>query len=161
MHQNFWAPIILNSVFVLQTFRPTSQNLQKLLICPTFLLSIMNLLMFSAKLKLKFSLLITPITSKSIWKRVLNLWLALYTFFQHLNKSLLRNSLRKILTQVLSNQSYLHMVHQSYLLKRKMVHCTFVSTSTVLTTSPRRITIHSCSSPTYWTHLAKFGSIQR
>ena len=92
---------------------------------------------------------------------VLNLQLALYTLFQHLNKSLSRNSLRKILTQVLSNQSYLHMVHQSYLLKRKMVHCTFVSTSTVLTTSPRRITIHSCSSPTYQTHLAKLGSTQR
>ena len=80
---------------------------------------------------------------------VLNLQLALYTLFQHLNKSLSRNSLRKILTQVLSNQPYLHMVHQSYLLKRKMVHCAFVSTSTVLTISPRRIAIHFCSSPTY------------
>jgi len=41
-----------------------------------------------SKIKLKFSLLIVPMTSKSIWKRVLNLWLALYTLFQHLNKRL-------------------------------------------------------------------------
>jgi len=60
--------------------------------------SITNLPMFSAKLKLKLSLLIVFITSKSIWKRVLNLWLALYTLFQHLNKKLSRNSLRKIST---------------------------------------------------------------
>ena len=66
--------------------RLTLQNLQKLLISPMSLPSIMNLLMFSAKLKLKFSLLIILITSKSIWKRVLSLWLALYTLFQHLNK---------------------------------------------------------------------------
>jgi len=44
--------------------------------------------MFSAKLKLKLSLLIVPMTSKSIWKRVLNLQLALYTLCQHLNKRL-------------------------------------------------------------------------
>ena len=87
-HQNFWTPIILNSIFILQIFRPTLQNLQKLLICPMFFLSIANLPMFSAKLKLKFSLLIVLMTSKSIWKRVLNLWLALYTLFQHLNKRL-------------------------------------------------------------------------
>ena len=43
---------------------------------------------FSTKLKLKFLLLIILMTSKSIWKRVLNLQLALYTLFQHLNKRL-------------------------------------------------------------------------
>ena len=161
MHQNFWAPTISNSVFVLRTFRLTPQNLQKLLICPTFLLSITNLLMFSAKLKLKLSLLIILITLKSIWKRILNLRLGLYTLFQHLNRRFWRNSLRKILTWVLSNQPHLHTVHQSYLLRRKMVHCTFVSTSTDLTTSPRRIAIHFHSSPTYWTHLTKLGSTQR
>ena len=162
VHQNFWAPTISNSiVFVLWTFRPTPQNLQKLLICPTFLLSIINLPTFSAKLKLKLSLLIVLMISKSIWKRVLNLWLALYTLFQHLNKRLWRNSLRKISTQILSNQPHLHMVHRSYSLRRKMVHCAFVLTSTDLTASPRRIVIHSHSSPTYWTHLAKLGSTQR
>ena len=141
--------------------RLTLQNLQKLLISPMSLPSIMNLLMFSAKLKLKFSLLIILITSKSIWKRVLNLRLALYTLFQHLNKRLWRNSLRKILTQVLSNQPHLCTVHQSYLLRRKMVHWAFVSTSVDLTASPRKIVIHSRSSLTYWTHLAKFRSTQR
>jgi len=79
MHQNFWAPTISNSVFVLQTFRLTPQNLQKLLISPMSLPSIMNLLTFSAQLKLKFSLLIVCMTSKSIWKRVPNLQLALYS----------------------------------------------------------------------------------
>ena len=103
MYQNFWALTISNSIFVLQIFRPTPQNLQKLLICPTFPPSITNLPMFSAKLKLKFSLLIILMTSKSIWKRVLNLQLVLYTLFQYLNKRLWRNSLRKISTQVLSN----------------------------------------------------------
>ena len=125
------------------------------------LLSITNLLTFSAKLKLKFSLLIILMTSKLIWKRVLNLWLALYTLFQHLNRRLWRNSLRKILTQVSSDQSHLYMVYQSYSLRRKMVHYAFVSTSADLTTSPRRIAIHSHLFPTYWTHLIKLGSTQR
>jgi len=58
----------------------------------------MNLPTFSEKLKLKFSLLIVLTTLKSIWKRVLNLQLALYTLFQYLNKRLSRNLLRKILT---------------------------------------------------------------
>ena len=149
IHQKFWAPTILNSVFILQTFRLTPQNLQKLLISPMSLSSITNLPMFSAKLKLKLFLLIIPITSKSIWKRVLNLRLALYTLFQHLNKRLWRNSLRKISTRVLSDQSHLCTVHQSYSLRRKMVHCTFVLTSTDLTASSKRITIHSYSSPIY------------
>ena len=56
MYQNFWAPIISNSVFTLWTFRLTLQNLQKLLTFSRSLLSITNLLTFSAKLKLKFSL---------------------------------------------------------------------------------------------------------
>ncbi len=81
MHQNFWAPIILNSVFALWTFRLISQNLQKLLVFLMSLSSITNLLMFSAKLKLKFLLLIILMSSKSIWKKVFNLWLALYTLF--------------------------------------------------------------------------------
>ena len=161
MHQNFWAPIISNSVFVLWTFKPTPQNLQKLLISLMSLLSIMNLLTFLARQKLKFSLLIVLIISKSIWKRMLNLWLALYTLCQHLNKRLWRNSLRKISTWVLSDQSHLRTVHRSYSLRRKMVHCAFVSTSADLTASSRRITIHFCSSPTYWTHLAKLRSTQR
>ena len=161
MHQNFQAPTISNSVFVLQTFRLTLQNLQKLLTSPMFLLSIMNLPTFSAKLKLKLSLLIILITSKSIWKRVFNLWLALYTLFQHLNKRLSRNSLRKISIQVLSDQPHLRMVHRSYLLRRKTVHCIFVSTSTVSTVSPKRIAIHSRSSLTYWTYLTKLRSTQR
>jgi len=63
-----------------------------------FLPSITNLPTFSEKLKLKFSLLIVLTTLKSIWKRVLNLQLALYTLFQYLNKRLSRNLLRKILT---------------------------------------------------------------
>ena len=161
MHQNFWAPTISNSVFVLWTFRLTLQNLQKLLISPMSLPSIMNLPTFSAKLKLKFSLLIILMTSKSIWKRVLNLWLARYTLFQHLNKRLLRNSLRKISTRVLSDQPHLRMVYWSYSLRRKMVHCAFVSTSADLTTFPKRIVIHSHSSPIYWTHLAKLRFTQR
>ena len=161
MHQNFQAPTISNFVFILWTFRLTPQNLQKFLICLTSLLSITNLPMFLAKIKLKFSLLIILMTSKSIWKRVLNFWLALYTFFQHLNKRFSKNSLRKISTWVLSNQPHLCMVHQSYPLRRKMVHCTFVSTSVVLTTSPRRIVIYSHSSPIYWTYLAKLKSTQR
>ena len=161
MHQNFWALIISNSVFVLRTFRPTLQNLQKLLISPMSLPSIMNLPTFSAKLKLKISLLIILITSKSIWKKKLNLRLTLYTHFQHLNKRLSRNSLRKILTQVLSDQPHLCTVHRSYLLRRKTVHCAFVSTSVVSTVSPKRIVIYSCSSLTYWTHLAKLRSTQR
>ena len=65
------------------------------------------------------------------WKRVLNLRLALYTLFQHLNKRLWRNLLRKISTRVLSDQPHLHMVYQSYLLRRKTVYCAFVSTSTL------------------------------
>jgi len=81
MYQNFWAPTILNSVFIFQTFRLTPQNLQKLLILPMSLSSIMNLPMFLAKIKLMFLLLIILITSKSIWKKVFNLWLALYTLF--------------------------------------------------------------------------------
>ena len=161
MHQNFQASTISNSVFILQTFRPTLQNLQKLLISPMSLLNIMNLPTFLARQKLKLSLLIILMISKSIWKRVLKLWLALYTLFQHLNRRLWRNSLRKILTQVSSNQPHLHMVHQSYLLKRKMVHCAFVLTSAILTASPKRIVIHFCSSSTYWIHLAKLGSTQR
>ena len=160
-YQNFQAPTISNFVFILWTFRPISQNLQKLLICPIFPLSITNLPTFSAKIKLKFSLLIISMTSKSIWKRVLNLRLALYTFFRYLNESLSRNSLRKILTQVLSDQPHLCTVHRFYLLRRKMVDCVFVSTSAVLTVSPRKIAIHFCSSLIYWTHLAKLGSTQR
>ena len=161
MHQNFQTPTILNSVFVLRIFRPTLQNLQKLLISPMSLLSITNLPMFLARQKLKFSLLIILMTSKSIWKRVLNLLLALYTLFQHRNKRLWRNSLRKISTRVLSDQPHLRMVHRSYLLRRKMVHCAFVSTSTVSTVSPKRTVIHSRSSPIYWTHLTKLGFTQR
>ena len=161
MHQNFQAPTILNSVFVLQTFRLTLQNLQKLLISPMFLPSIMNLPTFLARQELKFSLLIILMTSKSIWKRVLNLWLVLYTLFQYLNKRLWRNSLRKISTQVLSDQPHLRTVHWSYLLRRKIVHCTFVSTSAVSTVSPKRIAIYSCLSLTYWTYLAKLRSTQR
>ena len=130
----------------------------------TFLMSlpsITNLPMFSTKLKLKFSLLIILITSKLIWKKMLNLWLATYTLFQHLNKRLLRNSLRKTSIQVSFDQPHLYILYQSYSLRRKMVYCVSVLTSTVLTTSPRRIVIHSYSSPIYGTHLTKLGFIQR
>jgi len=72
-----------------------------------------------------------------------------------------RNSLRKTLTQVSSDQFHLHTVHWSYLLRRKMVHCAFVLTSVVLTASPRKITIYSYSFLIYWTHLAKLKFIQR
>jgi len=109
----------------------------------------MNSLTFSAKLKLKFSLLIILMTSKSIWKKVLNLWLALYTLFWYLNKRLSKNSLRKTSTWVSSDQPYLHTVYQFYLLRRKMVHYAFVSTSAVLTASLRKITIHFCLSLIY------------
>ena len=103
VHHNFWALATLNFVFTLWTFRLTLKNLQSLLIFLMFLLSIMNLLMFSAKSKLKSLLLIVLMISKSIWKKVLNLWLALYTLFWHLNKRLL-NSLRKTSVQVSSDQ---------------------------------------------------------
>ena len=149
MHQSSWSPTISNSVFVLWTFRLIPQNLQKLLIFPMSLLSITNSLMFSAKLKLKFLLLIILTTSKSIWKKVLNLWLAPYILFWYLNKRLSRNSLRKISTWISSNQPHLCMVHQSYSLRRNMVHCASILTSTVLTASPRRIVIYSYSSPIY------------
>ena len=88
MHQNSWTPTISNFVFTLQTFGLIPQNLQKLPTFPMSLLSIMNLLTFSAKLKLKFSLFIILMTSKSIWKKMLNLWLAYYTLFWYLNKRL-------------------------------------------------------------------------
>ena len=52
-YQNFWALVTLNSVFTLQIFRLTPQNLQKLLIFPMSLLCIMNSPTFSAKPKLK------------------------------------------------------------------------------------------------------------
>jgi len=74
---------------------------------------------FSAKLKLKSLLLITFMTSKSIWKKMLNFWLASYTLFQYLNRRLWKNSLRKTLIQILSDQSHLCTVYQSYLLKKK------------------------------------------
>jgi len=53
------------------------------------------------------------------------------------------------------------MVHRSYSLRRKMVHCAFVSTSAVSTVSLKRIVIHFRSSPIYWTHLAKLGFTQK
>ena len=87
----------------LWTFRLILQNLQKLLIFLMFLPSIMNSPMFSAKLKLKSLLLIILMTSKSIWKKMVNLQLALYTLFWHLNKQFWRNSLRKISIQVSSD----------------------------------------------------------
>ena len=43
----------------------------------------------------------------------------------------------------------LYIVYWSYLSRRKMVHCASVSTSTVLTTFPERIAIHSYLSPIY------------
>ena len=104
-YSNFWALAILNSVFILQISRLTLQNLQRFLTFPMSLPNITNLLIFSAKLKLRFSLLIVLIISKSIWKKVLILQLALYTLFQHLNKKLLRNSLRKTSTWVSYDQS--------------------------------------------------------
>ena len=63
-YQNSQAPAILNSAFVLQTFRLILQNLQKLLIFPMSLLSIMNSPTFLAKLKLKSLLLIVCNLSK-------------------------------------------------------------------------------------------------
>ena len=86
IYQSFWALASFNSVFTLWTFRPTLQNLQRFLIFPMFLSSTTNLLMFSAKLRLNSLLLIIIIISKSIWKKMLNLWLALYTLFQHPSK---------------------------------------------------------------------------
>ena len=109
------------------------------------LLSITNSLIFSEKLKLKSSLLIIFMISKSIWK-VLNLWLAPYTLFQHLNKRLWRNSLRKTSIWVSSNQPHLCIVHQSYSLRRKIVHYTSMSTSAVFTGFSKRIAIHFCIS---------------
>ena len=140
-HQKFWALATLNSVFALQTFRPTLQNLQRLLTFPMSLSSITNLPTFLAKPKLKYSLLIILIISKSIWKKVLNLWLALYTLLQYLNKKLQRNSSRKTSTQVSSDQSPLHIVYWSYLSRRKMVYCTYMSTYVALTAFPKRISL--------------------
>jgi len=67
----------------------------------------------------------------------------IYSLSASEQESLTRNPLRKISTQVLSDQPYLHTVHWSYSLRRKMVHCTSVLTSVVLTASLRRIIIHS------------------
>ena len=127
----------------------TLQNLQKLLTFLMFPSSIINLPIFSAKPKLKSLLLIVLMTSKSIWKKVLNLWLALYTLFWYLNKRLSRNSLRKTLIQVSSDQLHLCIVYQSYLLRKKMVHYVSMLTSTVLTVFPKKITICSLSSLIY------------
>ena len=69
---------------------------------------------------------------------MLNLQLALYTLFQHLNKRLLRNSLRKILTCVSSNQPPLYIIYWSYLSRRKIVHYASTSTSAVLTVSQKK-----------------------
>ena len=159
-YQNFQALATLNTIFAFWVFKPTLQNLQRLLIFPMSLPNIMNLLMFSAKPKLKFSFLIVLMIFKSIWKKVLNLQLVLYTLFQHLNKRLLRNSLRKISIWILSDQPPFCMVYQFYLLRRKIAHYTFMSTSIVLIAFPKRITIYSHSSPIYWTYLAKLGFIQ-
>ena len=60
--------------------------------------------MFSVKPRLKSSLLIILIISKSIQKKVLNLQLALYTLFQHQNKRLSKDLLRKTSIQVSSDQ---------------------------------------------------------
>ena len=125
--------VSFNSIFALQTFRSTPQNLQRLLTFLIFFLSITNSPMFSAKPRLKYLLLIILMTSKSIWKKMLNLLLALYTLFQHPNKRLLRNLLRKTLIWILFNQPSLCMVHWSYSSRRKMVHYAFVSTFVVLT----------------------------
>ena len=46
-------------------------------------------------------------------------------------------------------QPHFHMVYWSYSLRRKIVHCTSVLTSVVLTASPRRIIIHFCLSSIY------------
>jgi len=61
----------------------------------------------------------------------------------------LKEFIEENLNMGLSNQPHLCMVYQSYLLKRKMVYCTFVLTSAVLTASPKRIAIHSHSSLIY------------
>ena len=62
-------------------------------------------------------------------------------FFLASEQEFLKESLRKTSTQILSNQPYLYTIHLSYLLRKKIVHCTFVLTSAVLTASLRRITI--------------------
>ena len=121
----------------------------------------MNLLIFSVKPKLKSSLLIILITLKSIWKKVLNLWLALYTLFWYPNKRLLRNLLRKTLIQILSNHPHLYIVHWSYSSRKKMVHYISALTSMVLTVFPKKIAIHSCLFLIYWTYLIKLKYIQR
>jgi len=61
----------------------------------------------------------------------------------------LKEFIEEILPQVLSDQPHPHTVHQSYSLRRKMVHCASVSTSADLTASPKRIVIHSRSSLIY------------
>ena len=61
----------------------------------------------------------------------------------------LKEFIEENLNQVSSDQPHLHMVHWSYLLRRKMVYYAFVSISTVLTIFSKRITIHSHLSPTY------------
>ena len=123
--------------------------------------SIMNLLTFSAKPRLKSLLFIILITSKLIQKKMLNLRLVLYTLSWYLNKWLSRNSLRKTSTQVSFNLLPLCIVYQSYLSKRKMAYYTSASTSVVLTIFPKRITIHFHSSLICQTHFAKLEYIQR
>ena len=99
------------------------------------------------------------------WKQrkafISSLTIAPYTLFLHLNKRFSRNLLRKTSIWISSNYSYLCMVHWSYSLRRKMVHCASMLTFAVLTISPRRIVIHFCSSLIYQTHLTKLGFIQR
>ena len=157
VYQNFQALTILNSIFTLWIFRLIPQNLQKLLIFSMSLPSIMNLLMFSTKLKPKSILFIVLMTLKSIWKKILNLQLAPYTLFWHLNKKLSRNSLRKTSIWVSSYQHHLCIVYWSYSLRRKIVHYTFVLTSAVLTAFPKRIVIYSHSSLIYWSHQCSCG----
>jgi len=57
--------------------------------------------------------------------------------------------------------SSLHSVPVLSIKKRKIVYYTSVLTSTVLTTSSKRIVIYFCSSLIYWTHFIKLRFIQR
>ena len=58
-------------------------------------LSIINLLTFLAKIKLKFLLLIIFMILKLIWKKVLNLCLALYTLFLAFKQEALKEFIEK------------------------------------------------------------------
>ena len=78
----------------------------------------MNSLTFLAKLKLKFLLLIVLITSKSIWKKVLNLQLALYSLLASEQKALKKFIEENLNMGFIQPTSFLHGVPVLFVKKK-------------------------------------------